>query len=246
MPGLVIGAFALFTGAVAYTIWKWDELPAAFTEGIEVMTTTMALFIAGPLAGFAAAWAWNLGDIRGTVKKIFDLLPIDIQESLEDIKYIMDSMWEYIVAAFRLDMDDMRRISDEVWISIKERIGERLREIKTAIGDAWNWIKEIFSFTFPDWLGGSSINLPIHDVSLPGFAHGGMIPEPTLLTSLRTGLPYATAGERGPERVSPVGAGGGDVIVSGNTFIVRHDADIDLIATALLRKYNRKRAAMGL
>ncbi|KKL72010.1 hypothetical protein LCGC14_2089170, partial [marine sediment metagenome] len=41
--------------------------------------------------------------------------------------------------------------------------------------------------------------------SLPGFAHGGIIPEPTLLTSLRTMRPYAIAGERGPEPVGAVG-----------------------------------------
>ena len=40
---------------------------------------------------------------------------------------------------------------------------------------------------------------------LPGMANGGMINEPTLLSSLKTGLPYAIAGEAGPERVSPMG-----------------------------------------
>ena len=35
-------------------------------------------------------------------------------------------------------------------------------------------------------------------------AGGGVITEPTLLSSLKTGIPYAVAGEAGPERVSPM------------------------------------------
>ena len=40
---------------------------------------------------------------------------------------------------------------------------------------------------------------------LQQFGHGGLIEEPTLLTSMRTMKPYAVAGEAGPERISPMG-----------------------------------------
>jgi hypothetical protein len=36
------------------------------------------------------------------------------------------------------------------------------------------------------------------------YAHGGLITEPTLLSSMKTGIPYAIAGEAGTERVSPM------------------------------------------
>jgi len=40
--------------------------------------------------------------------------------------------------------------------------------------------------------------------TMTGWANGGIISEPTLLSSMKTGLPYAIAGESGRERVSPM------------------------------------------
>jgi len=68
---------------------------------------------------------------------------------------------------------------------------------------------------------------------LPGYASGGMIPEPTLLTSLRTMRPYAIAGEAGPERVGPAGN------VFNITFpnmVIRDDRDIDKIGDMLVSR----------
>ena len=49
---------------------------------------------------------------------------------------------------------------------------------------------------------------PIPGQRFSEYQHGGIIPEPTLLTSIRTMRPYAIAGEAGPERVSPMNAAG--------------------------------------
>lgn len=43
---------------------------------------------------------------------------------------------------------------------------------------------------------------------LPGFQHGGIIPEPTVLYGLKSMRPYAVAGEAGTEYVVPQGGGG--------------------------------------
>lgn len=55
-----------------------------------------------------------------------------------------------------------------------------------------------------------SITRPVTPTSpitspLKTYALGGIIPEPTLLTSVRTMRPYAIAGEAGAERISPLG-----------------------------------------
>jgi hypothetical protein len=70
------------------------------------------------------------------------------------------------------------------------------------------------------------------DTTVPGWADGGMIMEPSLITSLRTLKPIAIAGEAGPE---PVGGMRG-VLITGNTFNVRDDSDIDRIGDALIHK----------
>jgi hypothetical protein len=69
------------------------------------------------------------------------------------------------------------------------------------------------------------------------YANGGAILEPTLLSSLRTGRPYAIAGENGPERVVP--GGGGDINITG-TFYIREEADIPKVARELHRLRMRK------
>lgn len=50
----------------------------------------------------------------------------------------------------------------------------------------------------------TTVNKTVSTTPLKTMATGGIIPEPTLLSSMRTGLPYAIAGEAGAERVSPM------------------------------------------
>jgi len=66
-----------------------------------------------------------------------------------------------------------------------------------------------------------------------GYAQGGLITEPTMLSSLRTGKPYGIAGESGPETITP-GVGAGVVNnFSITQLIVREEADVQRIAREL-------------
>jgi len=68
-----------------------------------------------------------------------------------------------------------------------------------------------------------------------GYAQGGLITEPTMLSSLRTGKPYGIAGEAGVERITPGGGGGGEVnnYFQISQLIVREEADVQRIAREL-------------
>jgi len=81
-----------------------------------------------------------------------------------------------------------------------------------------------------------------------GFAQGGMITEPTLLSSLRTGRVTGIAGEAGPERITP-GAGGSQNITNNfqiAQLVVREDADVPKIARELyVMQQQRARGAGG-
>lgn len=74
----------------------------------------------------------------------------------------------------------------------------------------------------------------VSDSSLTKMANGGIIPEPTYLVSQRTGLPYAIAGEKAPERVTPNMGGNNLQIYMTNN--VRNDRDIDRIGEMLVNK----------
>ena len=73
---------------------------------------------------------------------------------------------------------------------------------------------------------------------LQGFADGGMINEPTYLTRVGDAKPYGIMAERGPE---PIGWGG--VMVTGNTFNVRQESDINAIADQIVTKIRQKTGA---
>ena len=73
-------------------------------------------------------------------------------------------------------------------------------------------------------VGGKSFGINISQITRL-YAKGGPIPEPTLLTSLRTMKPYAIAGEAGPEAIVPLNRwnrGGGNVYninISAGAFV---------------------------
>ncbi len=84
---------------------------------------------------------------------------------------------------------------------------------------------------------------------MPRFARGGIIPEPTLLYGLRSQRPYAIAGERGPELVSPIKPGLGSLSVVNNfnisQMVVREEADIDRISKLLYDKIQASTRGRG-
>ena len=125
--------------------------------------------------------------------------------------------WITEIAGIKKNITDMINwFKDEI-----PKIGTFFKNMwNDALNDAKNFIK-----TVEDWItslaekikglfsggGGtskkSSAPEPTPDVPVVQMAAGGTIPEPTLLTSIRTGKTYGMAGEAGAETVSPGGAG---------------------------------------
>lgn len=94
-------------------------------------------------------------------------------------------------------------------------------------------------------LGGSIMK------ELMGYQHGGAIPEPTLLYGLKSQRPYAIAGEKGREVVSPIGEAGNTFIyyVSFPGAIVREELDLHkiskFVSEELFTLRQRKSRAIG-
>jgi len=115
-----------------------------------------------------------------------------------------------------------------MWATIKDIFFSNINAIIEKI----NGLIKIFNKI------GGLVGLKIPEIGLlggdvKGYAQGGMITEPTMLSSLRTGKPYGIAGESGPETITP-GIGAGVV----NNFsiaqlIVREEADVQRIARDL-------------
>ncbi len=87
----------------------------------------------------------------------------------------------------------------------------------------------------PEYIGGQGLTGRF-------YAHGGVIEEPTLLTRLRDMKTMGIAGEAGPEPFGPARG----VVITGNTFNVRKDSDIDRIAEAIVGKIRLQQGLRGI
>jgi len=158
--------------------------------------------------------------IFGGIVKFFQGIPTKIKSAFRSLADIM-------LAPFRLYVEGLERAIN--WI---------IRQINKISIKMPSWL--------PPPLGGKSFGFDIPTISLPKFAEGGMINEPTLLYGLRSKRPYAIAGEAGPEAVVPGGGGGGEVSINMyGPWNVRTNDDIPSIGEAVgieLRKILDRKA----
>jgi len=88
----------------------------------------------------------------------------------------------------------------------------------------------------PGWLGGGTLGFNI--AQIPRLAQGAIVTSPTI----------AMVGEAGPEAIVPLSRGGGaagGITITGNTFNVRNDQDIKLIAVELKGLIDRENRSIG-
>lgn len=108
------------------------------------------------------------------------------------------------------------------WATIKEKAITIFTSVKDFFAGIWGTISDIFTNNINSIIGQINkliglINLiPGVDIGkigkigggdLEGFAHGGIITNPTLLTRVGSSTPFGIMAERGPERISPIGNG---------------------------------------
>ena len=211
-----------------------------------------------------AAFAVLTGPVGLVIAAIAGLIAIGVLvvKNWENIKFFFVGMWLTLVDLFKANWDKILAILFP-FIGIPILIARNWGKIVEFFSGIWVSIKDIFF---------SNINSIIEKVNafiglinkipgvnigkiglmggeeeggkLKGFAQGGMITEPTLLSSLRTGRPYAIAGEAGPE---PIGRGS---MITNNfsiaQLIVREEADVPRIARELyVMQQVRARGAGG-
>lgn len=145
-----------------------------------------------------------------------------------------------------------------IFESIKNGIRDKMQAAKDTVSNMISGIKGLFNFSWSlprprlpqiNWHMQSVaglLSIPVFD-GISWYKRGGIFDNPTLI-----GI-----GEAGPEAVLPLNSrsygeiakgivsegGGGDVIVTGNTFVIREEADIDRIAQRLSDKIRRERWA---
>ena len=150
----------------------------------------------------------NQEELYNTIKT--ETLP-GLQESISDYQRIVSRAYESV--------NDQTNAVNNL-IKSTEDLRTASEGLKLLLLEAWGMVD-----ASPDVIG-----------SVTPYASGGLIKEPTLLTSLATGRPYAIAGEAGTEHVVPEGKMGG-TIVNNYTVnaVIREESDIKKVARELYK-----------
>ncbi len=115
-----------------------------------------------------------------------------------------------LVAWFKEHLPDIGKFFSDMWNGVWAKAGEVLGNIERWVTNLLARIRGLFG-------GGGGTIEPTTTPMLPGMAGGGVIPGPTLLTSLVSGQPYAIAGEAGPESVGGAGTAIININMDGTT-----------------------------
>jgi len=222
--GLVIAAIAAAIAIGVLIIKNWDKIKVAAStiwNGIKNIIGTIGNAIKWYFENMTPVGFiinnWELiskmaTKIFGGVIKFFQSIPGKIGAAFSTLANIM-------LAPFRLCVKGMEAAIN--WI---------IRQLNKISIDLPNWL--------PPPLGGKHFGFDIPEISLPSFAHGGIVTQPTL----------AMVGEAGPEAIIPLnnaGAAGIIININGN-WAIREDADIGKVSRGLGLEVERKLRLQGL
>jgi len=217
---------------------------------------------------FSAAWdaikagaseKWN--NIKTTMGNAVESIRSNVSQKWEAMKNNVSSLSDSIKSTVSDKFNAAKNAALNVFENLKSGIVDKLRWAKDTMAGIVDSIKGLFNFSWSlprpslphinwhwDSVGGL-LSIPVFD-GISWYSKGGVFDTATLIGIGEKGKEAAlplnrqTYGEiargiQGEMGTTP------SVIVSGNTFYVREEADIDRIADALSRKIRRERMAMA-
>lgn len=209
----------------------WEGLKKAVTEKFTAIKTTVTNLVEG---------------IRSTVTEKWNAIKTTVTEKITAIK---DSISE----KFRAAKDTVLGIFGD----IKSGIQDKIQAAKDKVEEIIEGIKGLFKFEWSlpapklphidyHWLDvGGLLSIPVFD-GISWYGKGGIFDGASLIGIGEAGREAAlplnrrSYAEIAHGIASEMGGAGAGVLVTGNTFIVRDEYDIDLIAEALARKNRRE------
>lgn len=208
---------------------------------------------------------WN--GIKNTTSSIWNGIKSTISSIWEGIKSAVSSAVNSVSSTILNIWNGIKNTTASIWNGIKNSITGPINAARDAVGRAIDRIKSFFNvrlqfphFKVPDIkvTGGFSLNPPsVPHFYLDWYKKGGIFTKPTIFNT-----PYGMkgVGEAGAEAVLPIDrlsdlmakamdtsqSVGGGVTITGNTFVVRKEEDIEDIARRLYRMIESKKRGVGL
>lgn len=224
-------------------------------------------FISGVWQAISTTTAnvWN--GIKNTTTSIWNGIKSTISSIWEGIKSAVSSAVNSVSSTISNIWNGIKNTTSSVWNGIKNSITGPINAARDAVGRAIDRIKSFFNvrlqfphIKMPDIkvTGGFSLNPPsVPHFKLKWYKKGGIFTKPTIFNT-----PYGMkgVGEAGAEAVLPIDrlsdlmakamdtsqSVGGGVTITGNTFVVRKEEDIEDIARRLYRMIESKKRGVGL
>ena len=182
-----------------------------------------------------------------------------IANKWSDIKSNVTSAAESIKSSISDKFSSAKSTALSVFDSIKNGISDKMQWAKDKVSSIISSIKGLFNFSWSlprpripnidwHWLNiGGMLSIPVFD-GISWYAKGGVFDAASIIGIGEKGREAAlplnekTYGEIAKGITNELGTAG--VTVTGNTFVIREEADIERIAEALDRKIRRERMAM--
>lgn len=211
-----------------------------------------------------ASSAWNA--IKRTTSSIWNGIKNAISGPINSARNTVSSVTNSIKSRVSGVWNSIRNTTTSVWNGIKNSITGPINAARDAVARAMDRIKSLFNvrLSFPRIKlphfrisGGFSLNPPsVPSIGIDWYKKGGIFTKPTIFNT-----PYGMkgVGEAGAEAVLPIdrlsdlmakamdtNQSVGGVTITGNTFVVRQEEDIEDIARKLYRMIESKKRGVGL
>ncbi len=225
---------------------KWSDIKTSVTETVENIKTDVTQ-------------KWS--DIQSGVGDTVEDLKTDVTQKWSDIQSGIGNTVEDIKTNITDAFSSAKETALGIFESIRDGIVGKIEDAKNTLSNIIETIKGLFNFewslpapklphiTWHTQNIAGIVNIPVFD-GVEWYAKGGIFDNPTIIG----------VGEAGREAVLPLNPStyreiardirdemgdedGVSVLVTGNTFVVREEADIDRVADALARKSRRERWA---
>ena len=193
---------------------------------------------------------WN-ERMRSDAATKWSAISTAIGDKLTSIKTSASNAWNNMKSTASTVWNGIKGVASTAWNGVLSTIKGIIDRIKGLLSFHWSLpAPSIPHIKLPHFSVGSKkvLGVDIPTIGVEWYAKGGIFDAATLIG----------VGEAGREAVLPLNRqsyreiangiskyGGGDVNVTGNTFVIREEADIDRIASALDRKIRRERMAMA-
>lgn len=220
-----LGAFWKAHGAEIIAIVKplWEAVKVIIDTALNILMTLFRAFA----ALFKGDWAGFWAEIKNLLKTLWDgivqLVPLLLQALIKAFEFGLSLLFDIGERLFSALWDGLK----SVWEGIVNWVGEKVA-----------WLADKLAF----WRSGKSQMSESDDVDGSHATGLNYVPYDGYLAELHKGERVLTAAEaRGYGQ-----EGGVKIDKLADTIIVREEADIDKIATALHRKIQREKRARGL